>query len=122
MPQPNKLVEQVLHYTKQRNPEALDQILDNSPVELNRKLVAATVAALHQDIDTLAFGALSFLMMNLTDVKALQPGLIALSIFHTGAAASQIYGLTNGTANIPVIIAHSLFAVSFIGVLWQQIR
>jgi hypothetical protein len=70
----------------------------------------------------LAFGALSFLMMNLTDVKALQPGLIALSIFHTGAAISQIYGLTNGTANIPVIIAHSLFAVSFIAVSWQQIR
>jgi hypothetical protein len=70
----------------------------------------------------LAFGALSLLMMNLTDVKALQPGLIALSIFHTGAAASQIYGLTNGTANIPVIIVHSLFAVSFVGVSWQQIR
>jgi hypothetical protein len=70
----------------------------------------------------LAFGALSLLMMNLTDVKALQPGLIALSIFHTGAAISQIYGLTNSTANIPIIIAHSLFAVSFIAVSWQQIR
>ncbi len=70
----------------------------------------------------LAFGALSFLMMNLTDVKALQPGLIALSIFHTLAAISQIYALTNGTANIPVIIAHSLFAVSFIGASWQQFR
>ncbi|MEA5574189.1 hypothetical protein [Calothrix sp. UHCC 0171] len=64
----------------------------------------------------LAFGVLSLLMMNVTDIKVLQPGLIALSIFHTGAAISQIYGLTNGTANIPVIIAHSLFAVSFLGV------
>jgi hypothetical protein len=55
MPQPNQLIEQVLHHTKQRNPEALDKILDNSPVDLNRKLVAATVAALHRDIDTLAW-------------------------------------------------------------------
>jgi hypothetical protein len=57
-PQPtktNKLVEQVLQHSRDRNPEALDQILDNSPVELNRKLVDATVTALHQDIDTLAW-------------------------------------------------------------------
>jgi hypothetical protein len=70
----------------------------------------------------LALGTLSFLMLDLTDTKSLKPGLIALSIFHTLAAASQIYGLTNGTANIPVIIAHSLFAVSFVAVSWQQIR
>jgi hypothetical protein len=57
-PQPtkiDKLVEQVLQHSRDRNPEALDKILDNSPVELNRQLVAATVAALHQDIDTLAW-------------------------------------------------------------------
>jgi hypothetical protein len=70
----------------------------------------------------LAFGALSLLMMNVTDIKVLQPGLIALSIFHTGAAISQIYGLTNGTANVPVIIVHSLFSIAFIGTLWQVIR
>jgi hypothetical protein len=70
----------------------------------------------------LAFGALSYLMLNLTDIKALQPGLIALSIFHTLAAASQIYGFTNGTANLPVIVAHSLFSVGFIGSLWHQLR
>ncbi len=55
MPQANQLIEQVLHHTIQGNPESLDKILDNSPVELNRQLVAATVAALHQDIDTLAW-------------------------------------------------------------------
>jgi hypothetical protein len=57
-PQPtkiDKLVEQVLQHSRDRNPEALDQILDNSPVELNRKLVAATVTALHDNIDTLAW-------------------------------------------------------------------
>ncbi|AKG20552.1 hypothetical protein IJ00_03770 [Calothrix sp. 336/3] len=69
----------------------------------------------------LAFGTLSFLMLKMTDFKSLQPGLITLSIFHTGAAISQLYGLTNGTASIPVIIAHSLFALSFIGVFWQQL-
>jgi hypothetical protein len=51
----DKLVEQVLRHTRDRNPEALNQILDNSPVELNRQLVDATVAALQQDIDTLAW-------------------------------------------------------------------
>lgn len=61
-------------------------------------------------------------MLELTDKKALKPGLIALSIFHTLVAVAQIYSFTNGTANIPAIIAHSLFAVSFIGISWQRIR
>jgi hypothetical protein len=62
---------------------------------------------------SLALGTLSFLMLDLTDVKALKPGLVALCVFHVGAIVSQIYSLTNGTANIAVIIVHSLFAVSF---------
>jgi uncharacterized protein YjeT (DUF2065 family) len=70
----------------------------------------------------LAFGTLSFLMLDLTDIKALKPGLIALSIFHTGATISQLYSTTNGTANIPATIAHSLFSVSFIAVSWQLFR
>ncbi len=71
-----------------------------------------------------ALGTLSFFMLELTDKKALKPGLIALSIFHTKAAVALLYSFsfTNGTANIPAIIAHSLFAVSFIGVCWQRIR
>lgn len=55
MPQANQLIEQVLHHTIQGNPESLDKILDNSPVELNRQLLAATITALHDDIDTLAW-------------------------------------------------------------------
>jgi hypothetical protein len=70
----------------------------------------------------LAFGTLSFLMLNLGDIKVLQPGLVVLCIFHTLATLSQIYSFRDGTANVPATIAHSLFAVSFIGVLWQQFR
>lgn len=70
----------------------------------------------------LSLATLSFLMLDLTEKKALKPGLIVLSIFHTLAAVAQIYSFTNGTANIPAIIAHSLFAISFIGVYWQRIR
>jgi hypothetical protein len=51
----DKLIEQAVHYAQKQSPESLDKILDNSPVDLNRKLVAATVTALHQDIDTLAW-------------------------------------------------------------------
>jgi hypothetical protein len=68
----------------------------------------------------LALGTLSYLMLNLNEPKSLIPGLIALSIFHTSAAGSQIYSLTNNTASIPAIIVHSLFAISFIGTLLQQ--
>jgi hypothetical protein len=68
----------------------------------------------------LALGTLSYLMLQLTDKKALKPGLIALSIFHTFAACSQIYSLTSNTANIPAIIVHSLFAILFIITSQQQ--
>jgi hypothetical protein len=62
----------------------------------------------------LALGTLSYLMLQLKDKEALKPGLIALSIFHTFAAGSQIYSLTSNTANIPAIIIHSFFAIFFI--------
>ncbi len=67
-------------------------------------------------------GTLSFLMLGLTEKKELKPGLIALSTFHTGAAFAQIYSSTNSITSTLVIIAHSLFAVSFITVSWQRIR
>ncbi|BAZ40201.1 hypothetical protein NIES4101_61620 [Calothrix sp. NIES-4101] len=70
----------------------------------------------------LALGTLSLLMLNVTDKKALKPGLIALSIFHTLAAASQIYSFSSGTANITIIIIHSLFAAFFVCISWQQVR
>ncbi|PAX51675.1 hypothetical protein CK510_23525 [Brunnivagina elsteri CCALA 953] len=70
----------------------------------------------------LGLGSLSFLMLDLTDKKALKPGLIALSIFHSLAAVSQIYSFLNSSANIFIIIIHSLFAVSFISISWQRIR
>ena len=70
----------------------------------------------------LALFSLSYLMLELTDKKELKPGLITLSTFHTLVAIAQIYSFINGTANIPAIIAHSGFAVSFIGVCWQRIR
>ncbi|NJR14360.1 MAG: hypothetical protein HC785_00770 [Calothrix sp. CSU_2_0] len=70
----------------------------------------------------LALGTLSFLMLELTDKNALKPGLIALSIFHTLAAFSQIYSSVYSITNILVIIVHSLFAVLFISISWLQLR
>jgi len=70
----------------------------------------------------LALGTLSFLMLELTDKKALKPGLIALSIFHTLVAAAQIYSSIDSMVNTLVIIIHSLFAVSFISFSWQRIN
>lgn len=70
----------------------------------------------------LALGTLSYLMLDLTDKKELKPGLITLSTFHTLVAIAQIYSFIGGMTNTLVIIIHSLFAVSFIGVSWQRIR
>lgn len=70
----------------------------------------------------LSLGTLSFLMLRLNEPKELKPGLIALSTFHTLVAVAQIYSYIDGTANIPAIIAHSLFALSFIGISWQRIK
>ncbi|MCP6761947.1 MAG: hypothetical protein NHB32_25075 [Fischerella sp. CENA71] len=57
-PQPtkiDKLVEQVVRYCHKRHPEALDKIFDTLPVNLNKQLVAGTVAALSADTDALAW-------------------------------------------------------------------
>ncbi|MBD2532518.1 hypothetical protein H6G97_24210 [Nostoc flagelliforme FACHB-838] len=70
----------------------------------------------------LSLGTLSFLMLDLTDKKELKPGLIALSIFHSLVALAQIYSFVGSMINTPIIIAHSVFAVLFISVLWQRIR
>ncbi|BAZ71275.1 hypothetical protein NIES4106_60720 (plasmid) [Fischerella sp. NIES-4106] len=51
----DKLIESVVHYCHKRHPEALDQIFDTLPVNLNKQLVAGTVAALSGDTDTLAW-------------------------------------------------------------------
>ena len=69
----------------------------------------------------LALGTLSYLMLDLTDKKALKPGLIALSIFHTLVAIAQIYNINNITSTL-VIIIYSDFAVSFTSVSWQRIK
>lgn len=70
----------------------------------------------------LSLGTLSYLMLGFTEKKELKPGLIALSIFHSLVAFSQIYSFIGGMTNTLIIIIHSLFAVSFIGVFWQRIR
>lgn len=70
----------------------------------------------------LSLGTLSFLMLDLTDKKELKPGLIALSIFHSLVASAQNYSFLGSIINTLVIIVHSVFAVLFIGVLWQRIR
>jgi hypothetical protein len=70
----------------------------------------------------LALGLLSFFMLNLTEKKELKPGLIALSSFHTLVAFALIYSSNYSIINILVTIIHSLFAVSFISVLWKLIR
>lgn len=70
----------------------------------------------------LALGTLSFLMLDLTDKKELKPGLISLSIFHTLVAIAQFYSSIDSVTDTLVVIVHSLFAISFIGVSWQRVR
>ncbi len=70
----------------------------------------------------LALGTLSYLMLDLTHKKELKPGLITLSTFHSLVVIAQIYSFIGGMTNALVIIIHSGFAVSFIGVCWQRIR
>lgn len=67
----------------------------------------------------LAFGTLSFLMLDLIDTRVLKPGLITLCVFHTATTISQIYSLNNNTANPPAMVVHSLFAISFFIASWQ---
>ncbi|MEA5574191.1 hypothetical protein [Calothrix sp. UHCC 0171] len=57
-PQPtkiDKLVEQAVRHAQKRNPKALDQIFDNLPVKMNKRVLDGAVAVLTQDIDTLAW-------------------------------------------------------------------
>ncbi|MEB3215349.1 MAG: hypothetical protein VKN72_03680 [Nostocales cyanobacterium 94392] len=57
-PQPKKinyLVERAVRYCHKRQPEKLDRIFDNLPLELNQQVLVETVAALHDDIDTQAW-------------------------------------------------------------------
>jgi hypothetical protein len=62
-PQPNKLVEQVVRHCQHRRPEQLDKIFDALPVGLtptehkrkSQEVLAATIAALQNDIDALAW-------------------------------------------------------------------
>jgi hypothetical protein len=69
----------------------------------------------------IALGTLSFLMLPLKELKQLKPGLIALSTFHSLAAIALISNFTNDITNSLLIIAHLLFAVSFIRVTWKRI-
>jgi hypothetical protein len=68
-----------------------------------------------------ALGTLSFLMFPLKEPKELKPGLIALSTFHSLVAIALIFNLTNDLTSLFVIIAHLLFAVSFVIVTWKRI-
>jgi hypothetical protein len=57
-PQPTKVdkfIEQAVSHARRRNPEALDRIFDNLPVELNNKVLQGTVKTLKQDVDSLSW-------------------------------------------------------------------
>lgn len=51
----DKYIEQAMKASLNRSPESLDQIFDNLPVKINNKVLKGTIAALNQDIDTLAW-------------------------------------------------------------------
>ena len=48
----NEIVEIAVGCCHQRNPELLDEIFDDLPVEINKQVLAGTVAALRNDIDS----------------------------------------------------------------------
>lgn len=62
-PEIDKLVQQVVHYCQQRNPESLDKIFDSLPVNrtveeyrrVSNQVLAAALAKLQGDIDTLSW-------------------------------------------------------------------
>ena len=68
-----------------------------------------------------ALGTLSFLMLALKEPKALKPGLIALSTFHSLTAIALISSFTDNIISSLLIFVHLLFAVSFISVTWKPI-
>lgn len=52
-PQPTKIdkfIKQAVNHAWRRNPEVLDRIFDNLPLELNDKIIKGTFKALNQDI------------------------------------------------------------------------
>ena len=51
----NEIVEIAVGCCYQRNPELLDEIFDDLPVEINKQILSGTVAALNDDIDSLAW-------------------------------------------------------------------
>ena len=51
----NEIVEIAVGCCHQRNPELLDEIFDDLPVEINKQVLAGTVAALQGDTDSLAW-------------------------------------------------------------------
>ncbi len=48
----NEIVEIAVGCCYQRNPELLDEIFDDLPVEINKQILSGTVTALHGDIDS----------------------------------------------------------------------
>ncbi|NJL10516.1 MAG: hypothetical protein HC908_11035 [Calothrix sp. SM1_7_51] len=70
-----------------------------------------------------ALGTLSWFMRDMSDEpKLIKPGLIALSVFHITVAIAQVFNFIEGRTSPQVIIVHSLFAGSFISVLWKRIK
>lgn len=51
----NKLIKSAVKYCRKQNPEELDEIFDNLPVEINRKILKGILADLDRDVDTLAW-------------------------------------------------------------------
>lgn len=51
----NEIVEIAVGCCHQRNPELLDEIFDDLPVEINKQVLAGTVAALQGDVDSTAW-------------------------------------------------------------------
>ncbi|AFZ27260.1 hypothetical protein Cylst_5226 [Cylindrospermum stagnale PCC 7417] len=49
------LAESAVGYCQQRNPESLDKIFDNQPVQLNQQLLPKLIAALKPDADALSW-------------------------------------------------------------------
>ncbi|RUT02200.1 hypothetical protein DSM106972_062750 [Dulcicalothrix desertica PCC 7102] len=53
----DQLIGQAVDYSRRREPEALDKIFDNLPVEMNNKVLKGTLRELNKDIDTISWRA-----------------------------------------------------------------
>ncbi|GJD22818.1 hypothetical protein RIVM261_077740 [Rivularia sp. IAM M-261] len=51
----DKFIEQAVNHARRRNPEALDRIMDNSPVEVTNQVKTGIITALDKDIDSLSW-------------------------------------------------------------------